>query len=133
SLTAGRFGGHVQLTGDGKSLHDVLATGNGRITIAMSGRQIDALMINAADLDVAKAIVNVLGTDKPTPLRCVVADFEVQRGTMVSKVFDVDTGLSNIYGTANIDFQNEGLDVTIEGHPKKPTPLAATAPITITG
>lgn len=133
SLSAGRFGGRVQLTGDGKSLHDVLSDSDGRITIAMSGGQISALMINAADLDGARALGNILGTDKPTPLRCVVADFEVQRGMMVSKIFDIDTGLSNIYGTANIDFQNEGLDITIEGHPKKPTPLAATAPITITG
>ncbi|MBV8536346.1 MAG: AsmA family protein, partial [Alphaproteobacteria bacterium] len=133
SLSAGRFGGHVKLTGDGKSLAQFLGTSNGHMTISMSGGQISALMINAADLDVAKAVANVLGTDKPTPLRCVVADFDVQRGMMVSKIFDIDTGLSNIYGTANIDFANEGLDIEIEGHPKKPSPLAVTAPITITG
>lgn len=133
SLSAGRFGGHVQLTGSGKSLAEVLGDSNGHMTISMSGGKISALMIHAADLDVARAVVNVLGTDKPTPVRCVVADFEVQNGMMVSKIFDIDTGLSNIYGHANIDFKNEGLDVTIEGHPKKPSPLAATTPINITG
>lgn len=133
SLSAGRFGGHVKLIGDGKSLAQVLGTSNGHITISMSGGQISALMINAADLDVAKAVVNVLGTDKPTPLRCVVGDFDVQRGLLTSKIFDIDTGLSNIYGTANIDFAGEGLDIEVEGHPKKPSLLAATTPITITG
>jgi len=133
SLSAGRFGGHVQLTGQGKSLAQVLGTSNGHITISMSGGQVSALMVNAADLDVAKAAANLLGTDKPTPLRCAVGDFDVQRGLLHSQIFDVDTGLSNIYGTANIDFAGEGLDIEIEGHPKKPSPLAATAPITITG
>lgn len=132
-LSAGRFGGHLQLIGDGKSLAQVLATSNGHVTISMSGGQVSALMVNAADLDVARSLGNLLGTDKPTPLRCVVGDFAVENGMMVSKIFDIDTGLSNIYGTANIDFKNEGLDVTIEGHPKKPSPLAATAPITVTG
>jgi hypothetical protein len=37
-------------------------------------------------------IVNILGTDKPTPLRCVVADFDVEHGMMVSKIFDIDHG-----------------------------------------
>lgn len=133
SLSAGRFGGRVQLVGDGKSLAQVLGVSNGHVVVIMSGGQISALMIHAADLDVAKALVRLLGTDRPTPLRCVVADFDVQHGMMVSKIFDIDTDLSNISGHANIDFATEGLDVTIEGHPKKPTPFAATAPIAITG
>jgi uncharacterized protein involved in outer membrane biogenesis len=133
SLSAGRFGGRAQVSGVGKSLGDVLAAGDGRVTVSMSGGNISALMIHAASLDVAKAIVAALGTDKPTPLRCMVADFRLERGMMVSDIFEIDTELSNINGTVNIDFATEGLDVRVEGHPKKPSPFTARTPITVTG
>jgi uncharacterized protein involved in outer membrane biogenesis len=133
SLSEGRFGGRVLVSGSGKSLGDVLAAGNGAITASMSGGKISALMIDAASLDVAKAVVAALGTDKPTPLRCMVADFRLERGMMVSDVFEIDTELSNINGTVNVDFASEGLDVKIEGHPKKPSPLVAKTPITVGG
>ncbi|HEX9466703.1 MAG TPA: AsmA family protein [Alphaproteobacteria bacterium] len=133
SLSSGRFGGRFQVAGSGKSLGDVLGAGDGRVTVSMSGGQISALMIHAAGLDVAKALVRALGTDKATALRCAAADFRLERGLMTSDIFDIDTELSNIYGTANIDFATEGLDVRIEGHPKKPSPFVARTPITVTG
>ena len=133
SLSEGLFGGRFQVSGSGKSLGDVLAAGDGRVTAAMSGGKISALMINAASLDVAKAVVNVLGTDKPTALRCMVADFRLERGMMVSDIFDIDTELSNISGTINVDFASEGIDARIKGHPKKASLFVASTPITIGG
>jgi uncharacterized protein involved in outer membrane biogenesis len=133
SLSEGRFGGRLMVSGSGKSLGDVLAAGDGRVTVSMSGGKISALMIHAASLDVAKAVVNLLGTDKPTPLRCMVADFNLERGMMVSDIFVIDTELSNINGTLNVDFASEGIDARVEGHPKKPSPFTARTPITISG
>lgn len=132
-LSEGHFGGRVQFSGSGKSLSEVLSVSNGRATLSMSGGKVSALTIDAASLDVAKAVVRVLGTDKPTELRCVVADFDIQQGVMMSDILDIDTALSNIYGRANIDFGSEGLDVRVEGHPKKPSPFVVRTPITVTG
>lgn len=133
SLSAGRFGGHVQLTGTGASLAQVLGASDGRLTMSMAGGQVSALMIHAANLDVAKAIVNLLGTDKPTALRCVVGDFNVKRGELSSNIFVIDTELSNITGTMNVNLGTEALNVRVEGHPKRPSPFVARTPIVITG
>jgi uncharacterized protein involved in outer membrane biogenesis len=133
SLSEGRFGGHVKLAGTGKSLADVLATSGGRLSLTMSGGQVSVLMMHAADIDVAKAVTTLLGTDKPTPLRCAIADFHVDRGVANSEMFLIDTAQSHISGTAIVDFRDEGLDIRFEGKPKKPSPFVATTPITIKG
>jgi uncharacterized protein involved in outer membrane biogenesis len=133
ALSTGRFGGRVELGGNGKSLAEVLAGADGRATLSMSGGQVSALMLDAASVDIAKALVSLLGTDKPTPLRCFVADFVAQKGVLTSQTFILDTERSLVEGEAKIRFADEGLDLRIVGHPKKPSPMVATTPITIGG
>jgi uncharacterized protein involved in outer membrane biogenesis len=133
SLSTGHFGGQIKLAGAGRSLADVLATSEGRVSVTMSGGQVSVLMVHAASVDVAKAVATLLGTDKPTELRCAIADFHVDRGVANSEIFLIDTAQAHINGTAIIDFRDEGLDVRFTGQPKKPSPLVATTPITIRG
>lgn len=133
SLSAGHFGGQIKVAGTGRSLAEVLATGAGRLSVTMSGGQISVLMMHAADIDVAKAVATLLGTDKPTELRCAVADFHLDRGVANSEIFLIDTAQAHINGNAIIDFRNEGLDVRFTGQPKRPSPFVATTPITVKG
>jgi uncharacterized protein involved in outer membrane biogenesis len=55
SLSSGKFGGHIALSGRGKSLARVLADSNGDITAIMSGGTISLLLIEASGIDIAEA------------------------------------------------------------------------------
>lgn len=132
-LFAGRFGGRLQLTGTGHSLADVLASSNGRVTATMSGGKLSLLVIEAAGIDVAEGLARLLGQDRSTDVRCIVGDFKVEGGLMASQVFLVDTADTRIDGTANIDLNNERLDIRALANPKDPSPLSARTPITVRG
>jgi uncharacterized protein involved in outer membrane biogenesis len=132
ALTKGSIGGHFQLAGDGKSLADVMADANGRVTFLMSGGTMSQLIVDAAGLDVGGAATDLLGSDKSAGIRCAVLDFPVTQGILDSKIFVIDTTISTIGGHARIDLRNETIDGKIETEPKSPT-ITAHAPILISG
>lgn len=133
SLSAGVFGGHIKLVGQGKSLAQVLAVSNGRVTISMSGGQISLLIIEAAGIDIAEATPLLLGDDSTTDIRCAVGDFRVDKGILTSDIFVFDTTDSNIEGNAVISLRDETIDARIETHPKDGSPLSVRTPILISG
>ncbi|WP_174625081.1 AsmA family protein [Candidatus Methylobacter favarea] len=133
SLSAGHFGGRLKVKGNGRSLADVLATSEGRITLLMTGGRISLLVIKGAGLDVAGATPLLLGKDKSTDIRCAIGDFKVDNGLLTSDIFVFDTTDSNIAGNARINLKEETIDVKVEAHPKDFSPLSARTPITVTG
>lgn len=132
-VTSGRFGGRVQLTGNGKSLADVLASSDGRVTFAMSGGKISLLIIEAAGLDVAEAAPLLLDRDRSTHIRCAVGDFKVTNGILNSETFVFDTNDTNVAGDAQINLKTEALDIRVKAHPKDPSLFAAKTPIVVGG
>ncbi len=132
-LSAGHFGGHVDLRGRGKSLADVLATSNGHLTLTMSGGKISLLLIEAAGLDIAEAGGLLLGEDKTTDIRCAVGDFAVKDGLLNSNILVFDTTDTNLQGKARINLKDETMDATMEAHPKDPSPLEIKTPVRVTG
>lgn len=133
ALSAGHFGGHIGLQGKGKSLADVMATSNGRLTLTMSGGAISLLIVEAAGLDVAEATGLILDKDKKTNIRCAVGDFKVTDGLLNSQVFVVDTGDTNFTGNARINMKSESINASIQSHPKDFSPLEIGTPILIDG
>jgi uncharacterized protein involved in outer membrane biogenesis len=133
SLSAGYFGGRLQLKGTGSSLADVLATSNGRIILMMSGGTISLLIIDAAGLNIGQAVPLLLGRDKTTTIRCAIGDFKVEKGLLNSDVFVLDTTDSNIVGKMHINLKDEALDANLESHPKDFSLLSARTPITFGG
>ena len=133
SLTRGLFGGKIQIRGHGKSLADVLATSDGRMTAVMSGGQVSLLIIEAAGLDIAESTALLLDHDKTTHIRCAVGDFKVNNGILDSETFILDTNDTNVQGQAKINLRDETIDAQIKAHPKDPSLLAARTPITISG
>jgi uncharacterized protein involved in outer membrane biogenesis len=133
SLSAGHFGGRLKVKGNGRSLADVLATSDGRITLMMTGGKISLLVIEGAGLDVAEATPLLLGKDKSTDIRCAIGDFKVDNGLLTSDIFVFDTTDTNIAGNARINLKEETIDVKVKAHPKDFSPLSARTPITVTG
>ncbi|TAK63380.1 AsmA family protein [Methylobacter sp.] len=133
SLSAGYFGGQLKVKGNGRSLAEVLATSDGRITLMMTGGKISLLIIEAAGLDLGQATPLLLGKDKSTDIRCVIGDFKVDNGLLNSEIFVFDTTDSNIDGYAHINLKDETIDAKVETHPKDISIGSARTPITVTG
>jgi len=133
SLSAGHFGGQLKVKGNGRSLADVLATSNGRITLLMTGGKISLLVVEAAGLDLGEATPLLLGKDKSTDIRCAIGDFKVEDGLLSSEIFVFDTTDSNIEGNARINLKDETIDAEVETHPKDMSIFTARTPITVTG
>ena len=133
SLSAGHFGGQLKVKGNGRSLAEVLATSNGRITLLMTGGKISLLVVEAAGLDLGEATPLLLGKDKSTDIRCVIGDFKVEDGLLTSEIFVFDTTDSNIEGNARINLKDETIDAEVETHPKDFSIGSARTPITVTG
>ncbi|MGE5475827.1 MAG: AsmA family protein [Bacteroidales bacterium] len=131
--TAGTLAGRLSLDGSGRSTAELLGGADGRVTLMMAGGSFSALLVEAAGLDIAKALGLALGEDRPMAVRCLVADLDLAGGTARTRALVMDTADAVITGQGSIDLGQEGMDLRLEAHPKDPSPLSARAPIRIGG
>lgn len=133
SLSEGRIGGHLQITGRGRSVAEVIASGEGRAAVTMTGGQLSLFLVEAAGLELSNLLLTRLGGDKSVELRCAVGDFRVQQGVLRSDTLVIDTTTSNITGAGTVDFRREDLDLRFLARPKKPSAVGTRSPIAVTG
>ncbi len=122
------------LNGVGDSLHDFVADANGQLTVVVPNGQITAAFPELTGIDVAKGLGLLLkGNSEKTQLRCGVAQFAIQDGTMHSKILVFDTTDVKITGSGDIHLGPEKLDLSIKGDPKKFRFTRLRTPIEIKG
>lgn len=129
----GTIGGHIELTGTGRSTAEVLANSNGRISAVMAGGSLSNLVLEVAGIDIAESLGFLLTEDKAVQVRCAVADFSVEQGVMSADTLVVDTADTAVTGEGVIDLRNEGMRLRLAAHPKDSSVLAARAPVLIDG
>ncbi|MBS1158493.1 MAG: AsmA [Proteobacteria bacterium] len=129
----GQINGEFDLSGTGSSVGRMLATSNGKLGLVIVGGEISRLMMEKAGLHLWEILqLNITG-DKLVKLRCAVADFAVQDGTMQSRALVFDTSVTTILGTGSIDLAQEKLDLTLNQKTKSTSPLALRSPIHVRG
>ena len=133
NVSAGRFGGKAKLHGFGKSLHEILASSNGTIDFGMEGGVLSQLMMQLAGLDLYRSAGLLVQGDKPTPINCIIADFTVDDGMMQAQEFVIDTSVSAIVGTGQMNLKDESVNLELKSNPKKPSLLSLRSPITLGG
>ncbi len=133
NVSSGRFGGKATLHGHGKSLHEILSNSNGTADFGMEGGVLSQLLIQLAGLDIYRTAGLIVKGDKPTPINCIIADFSVDDGMMQAQEFLIDTGVSAIQGTGQLDLKDESVDLELKSYPKKPSLLSLRSPISLGG
>ncbi|HEY1097236.1 MAG TPA: AsmA family protein [Alphaproteobacteria bacterium] len=133
NVSEGYIGGTAQLKGTGKSLRQMLATSDGTIGLGMEGGQISNLVIELLGLDVAQSLGLYLKGDEPVPIRCMLGDFNVNRGVMDVRHFVLDTTDTNITGDGRINLKDETLDMKLYSRPKDTSILSLNSPIGLRG
>jgi AsmA protein len=132
-LSIGELNGEVDLKGQGSSVGRMLASSNGKVGMVISGGEISQFMMEKVGLHLWEMLQLSITGDRRVKLRCAVADFEVTQGNMQASALVFDTEVTTITGQGHIDLGHEKLDLTIQQHTKKTSPLALRSPIHIVG
>lgn len=122
------------IDGTGDSVHRVISNANGTFTLILPNGEVRAAFAELTGINVAEGIGLLLkGAKDREEIRCGVAQFAIQNGTMQAQTIVVDTHNVRITGHGNIRLGPEELDLSIEGAPKKLRLTRLRTPIEIRG
>lgn len=131
---AGKLFGRIKIDARGNSIAKLAGSANGEVTMMVNGGHMSALLLELAGLDAGEAIMILASRgDKPVPLRCAIADFNLKDGQASSEIAVVDTvdTLFNIEGAVNLD--EETLDLKVDPQPKDRSILSLRTPLLVSG
>jgi AsmA family protein len=131
---AGELQGRAVLKGSGDSVHAFMSGANGTVTIVLPRGEIRAAFAELTGINVSRGLGLLLTKDEDrAQIRCGLADFAVQDGTMHTRKVVFDTHNVLIKGSGEIRLGPEELDLAIKGEPKKLRLLRLRTPIEING
>ena len=135
SGTTGTVSGRVQLVGHGDSLHESLASSNGRIAFVLPQGSFWTRNIQLAELDVG-TFVQKLFEDKlkrPVEINCGVIAFTVRGGVGAADPILIDTKKNVIVGRGGFSFRNEAIDLAVRADGKKFSLFSGQSPVAVGG
>ncbi|MDB5416445.1 MAG: rane assembly protein AsmA [Rubritepida sp.] len=109
----GTLGGRARLTSTGRSTAELLARGDGAVTLSMAGGNLSALLVDLAGLRIGNAILSALGLPNRTRIECFIADLGMQRGVLNARTVLLDTSDVLITVTGTVDLARERLATRI--------------------
>ncbi len=123
----------IAVTGVGKSVHQVAASANGTVAAIVRHGAIRDSLAEMTGVDLRGLGLLLTKSQRETPLRCAVAQFEGRDGTLTAERVVADTAAVLITGEGQIHLDTETLDLAISGHPKSLRLLRFRAPVRVTG
>ncbi|HUZ11444.1 MAG TPA: AsmA family protein [Caulobacteraceae bacterium] len=124
----------ARLSSVGDSVRAAAANARGVVALAIPHGQMRQLLAELMGIDVAKSLFLYLSKDeKPTPVRCAVAEFQARAGVLNARRLLIDTGVVQAQGKGYVNLRSQRMDLTIAGKPKKFRLIRLAAPITIKG
>jgi uncharacterized protein involved in outer membrane biogenesis len=112
--------GRLKLHGEGDSMHAFASTANGTLSIVVPHGEIEQAFAEFAGIDVARGLGLLLkSSQKETPVRCGIADFQARNGIAKVKQVVFDTKVVLVTGLGDVDLRNESLHLQLNGSPKK--------------
>ena len=131
--STGKVDARVRLKGPGDSFAALLGSADGTVASVMEGGAVSDVVLRLANLDVANAVVAAAKGNQPIPVRCVVANFRAENGTLVPEPLLLDTQHTLITGEGSIDLSKEQLNLRLVARPKDGSVLALRGPIDVQG
>jgi uncharacterized protein involved in outer membrane biogenesis len=122
------------IDGTGDSIHQVMADANGMFTLVLPNGEVRAAFAELTGINVAKGVGLLLtGANDRAEIRCGVAQFGIQDGTMRAQTVVFDTQTVVIRGRGDIRLGPEELDLALKGEPKKARFTRLRSPVEIKG
>jgi len=127
---AGMIGGRAVIEGNGRSLAEILARGNGEIRLYMgAGGNLSALLVDLSGLQFGNAVLSALGVPDRAQIECLVTDFVLKNGEAQSRLTMLDTNEARIGITGGVSLKTEALALVLRTQSKHfsigslPTPI----------
>jgi len=131
--TDGKVHARVQMKGAGKSLADVMGTGQGDIRLGMKGGAISWLLVELAGLDIGQALILYVTEDERVPIRCGAGRIALNNGMATLDHFIIDTTDSVLYFRGNTNLKTQDINIEIEADAKDFSLLDIDAPVELKG
>jgi AsmA family protein len=123
----------LNLTGHGRSIHEIAAAANGTITGVLPQGTIRASLAELTGINLRGLGLLLTQNKEDTPVRCAIARFQARKGTLTAQTLVIDTDPVLITGGGSIDLDTETLDLQVRGHPKQTRLFRLQAPVAIAG
>ncbi|VVQ31632.1 hypothetical protein PS943_02443 [Pseudomonas fluorescens] len=129
----GQLNGDADITGRGNSVAKLLGTANGNLKMLINDGAISRQLMELAGLNVGNYVVGKIFGDKEVKINCAAADFDIKTGLATTRlfVFDTETAIVYIDGTANM--ATEQLDLTITPESKGWRLISLRSPLYVRG
>ena len=133
--TTGTVKGRVQLTGRGDTIHDSLASANGRMAFILPAGSLWTGNAQLAELDIGTFVQKMFEKELKEPVRinCGLIAFTVRGGVAAADPILIDTTKNVITGRGGFSFRNEALDLAIRADAKTFSLFSGQSPVGITG
>jgi len=123
----------VDVTGRGRSLHQIGASASGRISASVPAGALRDSLAELSGVDLRGLGLMLAKSQKQTAVRCAAASFDAREGVLTSQTLVVDTDDVLIDGDGSIRLDNEALHVQLRGHPKRVRLLRLSSPVLLSG
>jgi uncharacterized protein involved in outer membrane biogenesis len=130
---SGRIGARLNLTGQGRSTAQLLASADGRAVLHWTRGTISHRLVEAAGIDIAESLGVMLRGDRPLTVNCGAADLRIADGTATPRVMLVDTNDSVLALDGSLSLANERLDLELRARPKDFSVATLRSPVHIEG
>jgi uncharacterized protein involved in outer membrane biogenesis len=131
---AGGLYARAKLSTVGDSVRAAAANADGAVTLVVPNGAVRQTFAELMGIDATRGLYLLLTkSQKDTPIRCAVADFQARRGVLDLDRGVFDTGVVTVNGSGDVDLRQETLDLKLTGHPKKFELLRVQAPIMVKG
>jgi uncharacterized protein involved in outer membrane biogenesis len=129
----GVLSGELGLRGAGRSTAQILGSLDGRARFELRDGTLSHLVTELMGLDVAQSLGVVIKGDSGLPLRCALADLQLQNGMAKIERALIDNRDSTIRIAGSVNLREETVELVARTQPKDVSPLALRAPVTLTG
>jgi uncharacterized protein involved in outer membrane biogenesis len=131
---AGVLQTHIRLEGHGNSVHEIAADSNGTIAAVIPQGEMRQSFAELTGINVLSGLGLLLsGNQQTVPIRCGIAEFEVQDGDARAARLLIDTEPVLITGDGHVALTDEMVALNIAGKPKKLALTRVRAPINLRG
>lgn len=130
---AGVLGGKSELRFQGNSMEQLMASLDGTLEMAVSGGQLDMLVVEILGLHVGGALVTALTDSEEVPLQCAYLRLESQDGVADLEQFLIATTETNFTAQGKIDLNREYLELALESHPENLKIFSIDSPVELEG
>jgi uncharacterized protein involved in outer membrane biogenesis len=124
----------LHLAGEGRSLHELASTADGRLVAVLPHGSLRTALAEATGLDLTRALGGLLkGKHDEVGVRCGLLSLEAQRGQLTVQNLVLDTEPVIVTGSGRIDLDSETLDLSLHGRPKHPRLVRLRSPVRVRG